>query len=318
VDWGVEESGDATAWDVNAQNKVDILHQAKEALADSAASMPLKLTALLSPGLLERITSIIDGDASALQSMEAWQSKLSKSDAAELAAAMRRLRHLCQAAKKSAIPLLMDAEQSNRQPAVHLIARQLQQEFNVGDDVVVYDTLQMYLKAAPGRLEDALAAAKAGGYTCALKLVRGAYIEQEGPLGVCHDSKEDTHRAYNAAACRLLSAIADEGTGTPSVSLLLATHNRASLQQAVDEMKRLGLARDDKRVQFAQILGMVDNLTAALGLAGYNVSKLVVFGEVAEVLPWLLRRIQENRDAFGAQAAELHVLRRELHRRLSM
>ncbi|CAE8626839.1 unnamed protein product [Polarella glacialis] len=81
-------------------------------------------------------------------------------------------------------------------------------------------------------------------------------------------------------------------------------------------MERLGLARSDSRIHFAQILGMVDNLTSALGLAGYNASKLVVFGEMREVLPWLLRRVEENKDAFGSQASELEVLRRELYRRL--
>merc|ERR1712176_804173 len=101
-----------------------------------------------------------------------------------------------------------------------------------------------------------------------------------------------------------------------TAAVMLATHNRASLEHAVAEMARLGLSRDHPGVHFAQILGMVDNLTNSLGLAGYNASKLVVFGEIREVLPWLMRRVQENRDAFGAQANELPVLRTELKRRL--
>jgi len=138
-----------------------------------------------------------------------------------------------------------------------------------------------------------------------------------------HTSKEQTDIAYNNAAARLLSEISVSdvagdvlGCPVPRAALLLATHNRRSLELATSEMRHLDLARGHCNVHFAQILGMVDNLTNALGLAGYNASKLVVFGEMREVLPWLLRRVQENRDAFGAQAAEMSVLRKELWRRL--
>ncbi|CAK9118073.1 unnamed protein product [Durusdinium trenchii] len=211
-----------------------------------------------------------------------------------------------------AIPLLLDAEQSGRQPAVHLLARQLQREFNT-EEPIVYDTVQMYLKASPQRLDQALHYAGQHGYIYAVKLVRGAYIEQERPFGTIFDTKEDTDAAFETAAEKILQAIV---TKRPSAALMLATHNRSSLFNAVQMMEKLGLARNDQRVHFAQILGMVDNLTYALGLAGYNASKLLVFGQIHEVLPWLLRRTRENRDAFGAQAHELPVLRNEIRRRL--
>ncbi|CAE7736037.1 PRODH2, partial [Symbiodinium sp. CCMP2456] len=134
----------------------------------------------------------------------------------------------------------------------------------------------------------------------------------EQARGVVHGSKEATDAAYDAAAGQVLARVAQ---GRPSAALMLATHNRRSIQQAVTKMEKLGLQRDHANVHFAQILGMVDNLTLGLGRAGYNASKLLVFGEIHEVLPWLLRRTQENRDAFGAQAAEFPVLSRELRRR---
>lgn len=306
VDWSTEEQEDESAWDGNAEKKAETLRLSAEALGANAAFMPIKLTALVSPSLLEQVTSsIASGAPEPLACLDG-------EERARWDAGLERLRGICRAARDSRVALLLDAEQSGRQPAVHLLARELQSEFNRGT-AVVFDTLQMYLSAAPARLEEAMEASRSGGYTFAVKLVRGAYIEQEMPLGVVHGSKADTDAAYDAAAERLLSAMTGDGS---QVAVMIATHNRASLLKATATMDRLGLARDHHGVHFAQILGMVDNLTNALGLAGYNASKLVVFGRVEEVLPWLLRRLAENRDAFGAQSLELPVLRAELRRRL--
>jgi len=334
VDWSVEEREDACAWDENGRRKAETLRIAKEALGPSAAFAPVKPTALVSPALLERITLVL-----AVRAGEApvgaidLVTLLGNDDHRQLIEAISRFSLLCRAARDCGIPLLLDAEQSHRQPAVHLLVRELQREFNVGGAAVVFDTLQMYLRNSSALLELALGAAQAGGYTYAVKLVRGAYIEQERVLGTSvFAMKEETDAAYDAAVVRLLSIISAHSALPGSCDhnqdlaatlvhgvapvMMLATHNRASLKCATSEMTRLGLARDDHRVHFAQILGMVDNLTNALGLAGYNVAKLVVFGEIRDVLPWLLRRVQENRDIFGAQASELPVLRAELRRRL--
>jgi len=314
VDWSAEEREDEGAWDANALRKAETLRLSAAALGPSAAFVPVKLTALVSPSLLERLTlARAAGKPSGTGAVAGCLPSAGEQDVALLSQALARLKRLCSVARDCGVPLLLDAEQSGRQPAVHLIARELQREFNRGDAVVVYDTIQMYLRAAPEHLEEALADARERGYACAVKLVRGAYIEQEMPLGMVHTSKADTDAAYDAAAARLLAEVA---AGEGRAAALLATHNRESIRRAVAEMARLGLAREHQRVHFAQILGMVDNLTNALGLAGYNAAKLVVFGQMREVLPWLLRRVAENRDAFGAQAAELPVLRGELRRRL--
>jgi len=306
VDWSIEEDEDETSWDVNATRKAEVLRQAAQALGDKVTFMPLKLTALLSPALLEDITKELETDPDAVQ-------KLHPKDQEKLREAILRLSSLCETARDCGVSLLVDAEQSNRQPAVHLVVRELQREFNKGQSVI-YDTFQMYLCSGEGRLDDAMDAARAGGYVLAVKLVRGAYIQQEGPLGIVHPSKSQTDSAYNTAALKLLTAIAQQKA---DVSLMVATHNRRSLEETVAQMERLGLARGDHRIHFGQIMGMVDNLTFALGAAGYNATKLVVFGKLREVLPWLLRRVQENQDAFGAQALELPVYRSELWRRLT-
>lgn len=317
VDWSVEEREDAAAWDENARRKAEMMRTVAKALGSNAGFMPLKLTALVSPSLLERI-AVLPMDATVARVPHDWISMLPDDDGTLVRAALERLRSLCQVARECGLALLLDAEQSNRQSAVHMLARELQGEFNQGKSVIVYDTLQMYLTSSGQRLDMLLEAAQRGGYTYAVKLVRGAYVESERTLGSLHALKAETDRAYDSAVARLLRCIASESSsGGARVRLMLATHNRTSVQLALAEMEALRLDRDDDRVHFAQILGMVDNITNALGLAGYNTAKLVVFGELREVLPWLLRRMQENRDAFAAQATELPVLRAELRRRLS-
>lgn len=320
VDWSIEESSDPAAWDENAKRKAAIIRSAANAMGDAIAFVPLKLTALLSPAMLERMAKL---PPSVLHvPVEQWRQQLSTEDCVFLEHALRRIGDVCQASLDCGVPVLVDAEQSNRQFGVHLIVRELQRKFNTGGSIVVYDTLQMYLTCSAQRLDALVTAAHAGGYTYAVKLVRGAYVESEARLGTLHVSKDATDIAYDQAARKLLRIVREcsqastVGCHIPAVAVMLATHNRTSIIRATQEMRSLELAPNHDLVHFAQILGMVDNLTIALGLSGYNVSKLVVFGNIREVLPWLLRRMQENKAAFGAQTTEMPVLRAELWRRL--
>ena len=100
-----------------------------------------------------------------------------------------------------------------------------------------------------------------------------------------------------------------------SPSVVVATHNAASVTRTVHYMDRHGLARDDPRIHLAQIMGMSDGLTLALGHGGFNVHKLVLFGTFGEVMPWMLRRLDENADLLGATAAQRTLLWSELRRR---
>jgi proline dehydrogenase len=84
-------------------------------------------------------------------------------------------------------------------------------------------------------------------------------------------------------------------SSSPSIALMVATHNRQSILEVVDLMNRFGIDRKDPLVQFAQILGLSDNLTIALGKLGYNSNKLILFGEFDELMPWIFRRLDENK-----------------------
>lgn len=188
------------------------------------------------------------------------------------------------------------------------------------------------MRGAERRLQRDLQHARAEGYTMAAKLVRGAYVvgeaERSASTGVPYPllpHKDDTDAAYDRAVSVLLRAIADDaatdgtvsGVGdVASAACLVATHNRPSVEAAVRQMEALGLRSNHPRVHFAQILGMCDMLTLALGQAGFNSHKLVLFGDFDEVFPWLLRRLDENRDMMGAAQLEVPAIRQELARRL--
>ena len=128
-----------------------------------------------------------------------------------------------------------------------------------------------------------------------------------------HASKTDTNTAYNAAVRQVLHRIAEDER---AAALLVATHNTASVTAAVETMKSLNIAPSCPHVQFAQVKGMSDHLAAALSRAGYNANKLVLFGDFADLFPWLLRRLDENRDMLGAAQVDRGILLREIRRRL--
>lgn len=351
VDHSTEELEDDHLRQHNLDTKLDLLRMLSSELSGACSFVPVKMTSLISPTLLERLTEGVERHAAAsspgsassgggglhtgLPTLEEAADAAELDGAggrAELASAMARLRTLCDGARTVGVPLLLDAEQTHRQPAIRLIARALSAEFNSGAQgahhPLVYDTHQAYLVGAEARLRADLAHARATGYVLAVKLVRGAYRAGEmarDPTAL-QPSKDHTDDAYDRCAALLLdAALGAEGagdSGAPSqqpgaASLLLATHNRQSALSIAEELHRRGVSSGHGRVHFAQILGMADDLTLSLGLAGCSAHKLVPYGSFDEILPWLLRRLEENQDALGACATERPLLRAELARRVA-
>jgi len=132
--------------------------------------------------------------------------------------------------------------------------------------------------------------------------------------------KNQTDDQYNSAVEYALDAIGNKrGKMSPvssQVSIIIATHNRQSIDIATKMMERLNIPRNHPNIHFAQIMGLCDNLGHALGNAGYNAHKLVLFGLFSDLFPWLLRRLDESRDTLGATTAELPAVGQEIRRRL--
>jgi len=240
---------------------------------------------------------------------------------AHLETAELNLGKLCETAQELGIGLWLDAEQSHRQPAIDYLARRLMRRFNVpGKPPVIYNTYQLYLTGAKERVMRDMVHAREHGYVFAVKCVRGAYMiseearaaERGGPSPI-HASKADTDLAFDGAVASVLQAIA----AGSDVGIAICTHNLQSVARAVDKMEALRIVPSNAAVHFAQILGMGDHVTGALRIAQYNVHKLVLFGDFDEVFPWLLRRLDENRDMIGACQSERPLLVREVRRRLT-
>jgi hypothetical protein len=314
VDHSVEEGEAEHERRSNLEAKLQLLQTLSGELGASCAFVPIKLTSLVDPSLLERLTEGAP-KAGDLQGA-ADAASLDETERGELSRALSTLRELCGGAASVGVPLLLDAEQTHRQPAIRLLARTLASEFNSPTaPPIVYDTHQAYLRGTRERIAEELELAERGGYTLAVKLVRGAYRGSEAMRGggsQLQPTKGHTDAEYDECARLLVeSSCAEKPTG----ALVLATHNRASTFRVVEAMNAHGVPNEHARVHFAQILGMADDLTLSLGLAGLNALKLVPFGHFSQVLPWLLRRLEENQDALAAAATERPLLRGELQRR---
>jgi len=230
---------------------------------------------------------------------------------------VRRVNTLAKAAAASGVRLLVDAEHSYFQPAIDAVVAQLQREHNK-EEPRIYNTYQCYLKDVHDRITVDVERANREGYKFGCKLVRGAYMVLErrraqelnlpSPIW---ETKEETDAAYDAVVAALLPSVRDNGA-----EIMVATHNQQSVELTVAGMEALGLPASSK-VTFAQLLGMADHLTYTLGAHKYGAYKYTPFGGVDEVMPYLLRRAQENSDMLqGGVGLELYHLQKELKKRI--
>lgn len=180
---------------------------------------------------------------------------------------------------------------------------------------IVFNTYQMYTRAALGVLKAHVAQAREQGFTVGAKLVRGAYMEKEAraaELGSYPNpiqaTKAETDADYNTAVQFCLENL-------DRASFCLGSHNEESCRLAARHMETLGVARNHPHVWFAQLLGMSDNLSFVLAQAGYNAAKYVPYGAVKKVMPYLIRRANENTSVAGQSSRELQLVRREMERR---
>lgn len=235
-----------------------------------------------------------------------------------------RLNSLAEEAVKCGTKLLIDAEHVKYQPAIDSFVLELQQKFNakdVTDRPVIFNTYQCYLKDMPERMVTDLQRSERFSFHFAAKLVRGAYMvhernraQQLNIASPIHDTIRDTHKCYDESVKILLEYRQKHG---PGLELMIASHNKKSIEKAVHLMSRLGIDSNDSTVHFAQLYGMADDITFPLGLHGYNAFKYLPYGKVQEVLPYLLRRAQENGDMLGNAGSEVNLLLRELKKRVS-
>jgi proline dehydrogenase len=225
-----------------------------------------------------------------------------------------RVQEICEYAHRKGQPVFIDAEESWIQDAIDRLAMEMMEKYNTSQPIV-YNTIQLYRKDRLQFLRESRRQANKGGFILAVKLVRGAYMEKEreralseGYESPIQDDKTATDEDYNAAVDYCLKHL-DE------VAFVAGTHNEASVQHLVTRMRELGIAKEHPYVNFSQLYGMGDNLSYVLAKNGYNVSKYVPYGPVADAIPYLIRRAQENSSAAGHMSRELDLIQKELKRR---
>jgi len=216
------------------------------------------------------------------------------------------------AAKK--VALLIDAEESWMQDAADGMVMDLMREYNK-DAAYIYNTIQFYRHDRLEYLKEICDKARTEGFRIGIKAVRGAYMEKENEraekLGlqspICV-SKEATDENFNAGVRFMMDNL-------DVFSVFCGSHNEHSSILLAEQMVQKGIAKNDPRIWFGQLYGMSDHISFNLAKEGYNVAKYLPYGPVRDVMPYLIRRAEENTSVAGQTNRELELIKKERKRR---
>lgn len=299
LDYGVEAKESEAEFDRNVEEQLRAVQ-----FADDNASVPYvscKVTGYASFALLEKLHS---------------KAPLSEAEQAALGRLRARLDRICAAAAERDVALYVDAEESWIQDGIDALVAELMARHNT-EKPTVFNTVQLYRHDRLAFLKQSHAAAEAGGYLLGVKLVRGAYMEKEreraarkGYPSPIHKDKASVDADFDAALLFCLEHI-------DRIAFCAATHNEASCLLLVRAAAEAGTDLQHPHIHFAQLLGMSDHISFNLARAGFNASKYVPYGPVRDVVPYLIRRAEENRSVAGQMGRELRLIQEEIARRQS-
>ena len=297
LDYGAEGKTTEEEFDKTLQENIRAIR-----FAFSHPSVPVissKLTALVANELLEK-----------KQSGRAFTTE----ESAAFDRFRNRVDQLCNAAKDNGVAVYIDAEETWLQDPIDEIVKDMMEKYN-RDKVVVYHTYQMYRKDKWDDLLEDHREAVAKGYLLGAKIVRGAYMEKErkrahdmGYPSPIQETKTDTDRDFNKAIQYCIDHY-------DQIAVCNATHNLKSSQLGADLIMERGLPKEHPHLYFCQLYGMSDNITFNLATAGFNVAKILPYGPVREVVPYLIRRARENTSITGEMSRELELITTEMKRR---
>ncbi len=239
---------------------------------------------------------------------------LSDTEKLEWERVQARVDAICAHAAQLAVPIFIDAEDSWIQDAIDDLADAMMAKYNASS-AIVYNTIQLYRHDRLAFLKTSHQKALQYNYFLGVKLVRGAYMEKErtraaelGYTDPIQPNKEASDRDFDLAVNYCLDHI-------DRIAVCAGTHNEKSSLQLAAAMESRNIPRNDKRVFFAQLFGMSDHISYNLANAGFNVAKYLPYGPIREVIPYLIRRAQENTSVKGQTGRELTLILREMQRR---
>ena len=239
--------------------------------------------------------------------------KLNDQEEQEWQKVVDRFDKVCKAAEEKDVPLLIDAEESWMQDAADDLIEHMMEKYNT-EKAIVFNTLQMYRHDRMEYLKALYARAQKKGYFVGMKVVRGAYMEKERdraqekgyPSPICKD-KQETDENYNTAIKFFME--------NERLALFAGTHNEESSYLLMQMAEEKDILKSDPRLWFGQLYGMSDHISYNLAKEGYNVSKYLPYGPVRDVMPYLIRRAEENTSVAGQTSRELALLKKEKKRR---
>ena len=239
--------------------------------------------------------------------------KLSNEEELEWARVIDRFNMICSYAHSKKVRLLIDAEEFEVQDAIDNLVYKMMKKYN-RKSTIVYNTIQLYRWDRIPHMQN-LFKDHDNSFKFGFKLVRGAYMEKERidalkngyTSPICSD-KNETDKNFNSGIDLMFNNI-------NSVDFFIASHNEFSTIKTVKLMKKHGIKEDDEKVWFGQLYGMGDNISFNLASKGFNVAKILPFGLVENLMPYLIRRAQENSSVEGQSNRELDLINTELFRR---
>jgi proline dehydrogenase len=303
LDYGVEAKEGDASFDAVTEQFIEAIEFA--ATQDNVPFVSVKLTGLSSMHLLERLN-----DAPRLRS----GIHDSESDDAAWNRLKERMYAICDVAATHGIGILIDAEETWIQDPIDRLAIELMGMYNK-EKAIVYNTYQLYRSDRLNFLKISHKIAAEGQFILGAKLVRGAYMEKEraraeamGYPSPIQIDKSASDADFDAAVVFCLDHL-------DQIGLILASHNEASNLKCVQMMQDKGLPNNHPHIHFSQLYGMSDHITFNMATEGYKVSKYLPFGPLHDVVPYLMRRAQENSSVNGQTNRELLLIRQEIARR---
>ncbi len=314
LDYGVEGGNDGEVGYENATEEfIKVINYA--ATQSNIPFMSIKVTGLVRFGLLETIDTRMNAiEGTLMKRYNAVLDALTADEHNEWKRVIARITKICQAGSDNNIGVLVDAEETWIQDPVDALTILMMLDFNK-NKAVVYNTIQLYRHDRLQFLKDSCDAAHEKSFILGAKLVRGAYMEKERKRATekkyaspIQPNKESTDRDYDDAVKFCIDNI-------EKVAVIVASHNELSNFYATQLLDQKNLPHNHKHIHFSQLYGMSDNITFNLAKSGCSVSKYLPFGPIEDVIPYLMRRAQENSSVSGQMGRELALIKKETARR---
>ncbi len=297
LDYSVEGKEDKASFDASLH---EILRTFDKAAGDERIPFCVfKVTGLARQELLEKVSS---GNSLSNDELSEWKD------------VYQRVESICKKASDTGQPVFIDAEETWIQPAIDQLAWEMMLKYNK-QKILIYNTVQLYRHDRLIYLKNLHQEAQKQGIRIGLKLVRGAYMEKERLRAATlnypdpiQPDKTATDHDFNAALEYCINHLND-------IAICAGSHNEASAHLMIELMQNKNIPYNHPHIWFAQLLGMSDHISFNLAKAGFNVAKYVPYGPVKEVVPYLIRRAEENTSVKGQTGRELLLITRELKNR---